>query len=230
MPRKKISRRRKTRRRNTISRVSRPLSGFPASKIVRLRYVENDLTLQAGATDMSGYTYVANSVYNPQFATGGHQPMGYDQWAAVYNHYTVLSSTISVHFLPKASGNTQPGVIGVILSENSNPLSSFTSVNSLLESKLTGDIKVSSVSQPVGANGTTYPVCKKSFSAKRQFGVNDPQDGAAYGALITSSPAKLSFFTPFIASYNSVATGQYSVIVTIDYTVMFNEPAVLAGS
>lgn len=45
--------------------------------------------------------YRLNSLYDPRFATGGGQPYGRDQMAAIYRLYTVLAVKWKVIFIPR---------------------------------------------------------------------------------------------------------------------------------
>lgn len=65
--------------------------------IVTLPYVDMR-TEQLSATNSHRFTqqWRCTSIFDPQVAAGGHQPLGHDQWRTFYERYTVLSCTISV--------------------------------------------------------------------------------------------------------------------------------------
>lgn len=44
------------------------------------------------AVNGADFVYRGNSCFDPDFAVGGTQPLGFDQWAAFYRRYRVLSS------------------------------------------------------------------------------------------------------------------------------------------
>ena len=73
------------------------LSGFPQSKVVRLRYVEA-IGINPVITGNGFYVFRANSIFDPNYTGVGHQPMGHDEWSQSYNHYAVLGSKIKVTF------------------------------------------------------------------------------------------------------------------------------------
>lgn len=126
MPRRKYTKKKTTvaRRRRYKSSPRRPiLSGFPPSKLVKLRYVDSTLTLNPAAGLTQTIAYRANSVYNPYFPAGGHQPMGFDQWAAIYTRYVVVGAKITVTPTPVSNTAIIPGYFGVVLSTSSTPLS-----------------------------------------------------------------------------------------------------------
>lgn len=66
------------------------------NKVVSLPYVEwQNVTMGAVAQNVV-LTYRGNGMYDPDYALGGHQPMGFDQYIALYNKYYVKSATIKV--------------------------------------------------------------------------------------------------------------------------------------
>ncbi len=78
-----------------VSRFKAPLGNFPATKTVALRYV-CEFSLDASATVPGVKVFRANSIFDPEFVIGGHQPMFRDNYAALYSTYRVNHSTITV--------------------------------------------------------------------------------------------------------------------------------------
>lgn len=62
-----------------------------------IRYVET-IDLVPSSETATGKAYLANGCYDPRVAVGGHQPRGFDQFAELYQKFTVKSSKISVTF------------------------------------------------------------------------------------------------------------------------------------
>jgi hypothetical protein len=60
--------------------------------------VETTVFAGGGGTNIMTNAWRTNSMYDPNYATGGHQPMYFDQLGLFYKFYSVLSSTISVRF------------------------------------------------------------------------------------------------------------------------------------
>lgn len=79
----------------TLYRSPGSASGFPDTIVTTLRYVDQR-GFNAAAADDTTYTYRMNDIFDPDFTGAGHQPMGYDQLAAVYNRFQVLSSSIKL--------------------------------------------------------------------------------------------------------------------------------------
>ena len=88
------------RKSNKKSRQVLPFGGFPERKAVRLKYVDFiklDATPSGSATPKIHH-FRANSLYDPDRTSSGHQPRGFDQHALLYDHYTVIGSKIKVTF------------------------------------------------------------------------------------------------------------------------------------
>lgn len=62
-----------------------------------LRFVDT-YDLQPTTNASVGFSMLANGMYDPEVALGGHQPRGFDEYMAQYTKFTVTSSKISVTF------------------------------------------------------------------------------------------------------------------------------------
>lgn len=88
---------------------------FPSSKIVKLKYNEYiPISSNTSGTVISQYRFNCNSLYDPNQSGTGHQPLYYDTYAGLYNHYLVLGSRIKVTWQGQTNGGI-PIVVGVFL-------------------------------------------------------------------------------------------------------------------
>lgn len=72
-----------------------PIGGFPNSRTVTLRYVE-DFSLNPGASpSLSTQVFRINNLDDPNYTGVGHQPMYYDNYKAIYTKYRVNYATIT---------------------------------------------------------------------------------------------------------------------------------------
>lgn len=62
---------------------------------VKLPYADF-FTINCGLATTEQYTYRMNSIYDPDYTSTGHQPMGFDQWKAFYEKYIVLGFKITL--------------------------------------------------------------------------------------------------------------------------------------
>jgi len=71
--------------------------GFGQSMRTKLRYVENiAFSSTAGAVQRNAFS--PQNCFDPNVSGTGHQPMYFDQFAAIYSRYKVHGSTIRVKF------------------------------------------------------------------------------------------------------------------------------------
>lgn len=59
------------------------------SKIVTMRYSEQ-FAINPTASVPGSYVFVANGLFDPRHAAGGHQPRGFDELMSMYRRYEVL--------------------------------------------------------------------------------------------------------------------------------------------
>jgi hypothetical protein len=82
--------------------------GFPANRTVELDYASMTYC-SSGSGTIGLYQFRLNSAFDPDYTGTGHQPMGFDQWAAYYNHYVVEACAyeISINTAPNAGTCTR---------------------------------------------------------------------------------------------------------------------------
>lgn len=226
-PRKRTAKRRAKPKRSTYSKKNYiSPAPFPKQKWLRMRYhTTTQLTCTSGIP--SAHNYSCNSLYDPDFTGAGHQPMGYDQMALLYNHYLVAGAKITVKCIPtvpSATGN--PIFWGIRVA----PTSTFgLTFDSIVENKM-GRYKLLSNSQSVNS----YQVQSKGFSCKKFFNITDIKDNSTMlGANFsnTGGPSEQAFFQVFMGSVDAVSsTNTYLFDITIDYIMTCNEPKTLAQS
>ena len=125
-PRRRTMRRRPARRSAATNSVggrlranafgaTRALTGFPQRMLVTLPYVTMNRA-NPGVISQIDQTFNLNSAYDPDYSGTGHQPRGFDEWAAIYGRYRVLKVQAYVLLRQRASH----GIIGRIILSNSN--------------------------------------------------------------------------------------------------------------
>ena len=80
-----------------------PRWGFPSRLYIAHKYVgvgSGTLTSTTGSN--VGYVVTCNGMFDPDVTGTGHQPMYFDNCSAIYNHYTVVKSTIKWTIIPTA--------------------------------------------------------------------------------------------------------------------------------
>lgn len=214
MPKRKRSggygtrkRRRTSRRRRATSKLRIRKGPFPTSAVVKMRYCQS-VQIDPSLANV-GYTlFRANSIFDPDYSGAGHQPMGHDQWAAIYNHYSVLKSRIHVTFLPSVTSVPSGyGICGISIKDDPTVETNFESVRECRGSKWTYAIAQRNNSVTNGYNSRVmFPVSAgESSRTAAAFGAN-PTEDAIYQVWCRSPDP-------------GTDPSSYNCIVTIDYTV-----------
>lgn len=134
---------RNTRNSASISRL--PPTIVSDRAITRLKYNKSHLMVSAGGGPVF-LVYRGNSIFDPEFATGGLQPPGFDQWMDFYQRFIVHASKIKVGFTTAGTdAQSQVARCCIIPTPNvSNPFTTYESAAANPYSKVTqftiGDI------------------------------------------------------------------------------------------
>jgi hypothetical protein len=86
--------------------------GFPRRLLVKLRY--RDQVLFTGTGTTTNRQYRINSLFDPNFSLGGHQPYYFDELKAVYSEYCVVRCKYTVKFV---NANSTVAAVNVATSE-----------------------------------------------------------------------------------------------------------------
>jgi hypothetical protein len=198
------------------------LSGFPNSKIVRLRYAES-IGLNPVITGNGFYVFRANSIFDPNFTGVGHQPMGHDEWALSYNHYSVLGSKIKVTFCSTDTTYTNAASVCSVSRQADSTAIAISSGTRLQESGAPYKI----LGTPNSSNGQV--VLTSYFSAKKHLKTtsNIPFNRASFG----TNPSEEIYYhitmSPLDASQDLAVIYFY---VEIDYVCLLSERRTLSVS
>jgi len=101
-----------TRRRRTRSFRRRPRKAairrsIPDFTMVALPYTEHIQMTSMSLSPANGYKYRLNSLFDFRYAAGGHQPLGFDQYAAFFQKYRVHSTKVKVTWYDPGNMNGQ---------------------------------------------------------------------------------------------------------------------------
>ncbi len=84
-------------KKSSVTVVNPMKTPWPTRTITRLDYTDQfDIVHTSGV--LSVYTFNSNGLYDPDQTGTGHQPLGFDQYAAQYNRYRVLKLDYQVTF------------------------------------------------------------------------------------------------------------------------------------
>lgn len=227
MPAAKRAKRTTTRKRKTWKsknafELVRPVftrTAFPASKITTLKYTEGYITVDAPVGSSAGYVFRANGLFDPNYTGTGHQPLGFDQWCAMYNRYVVLASKIKVTFYATDT-ETLDVVAGVAVYDTTTTASS---IEKYMEQPMASWTVI-----PAGAGADTK-TCYAAFDVKT-FNGNLPLDDVLQGNP-SSDPGRLWYYHVFCGATGAAENpGALKATLEIEYKVKFFSPVTLALS
>ena len=220
MPRKYAKRRRRRRKRNNYALYRKPNSlPFPKTMVFKTRYFDNNNSITTGIGGTAGAkVYRITSLYDLEAGLSpGHQPIGYDQLAPLYNHYVVVGAKILVRFT-NLDGTRNP-LVGISLKSNGtvepNPAV-------LIEN---GRTKYSQLSGNEG--NRSQLTLTHNYSAKRFFGGSPVSKEELRGEMLQSTdgnPIENAFMHVWQASDSGAFGSSVGFTVDIQLTAILTEP------
>lgn len=185
--------------------------GFPDFMVANIRY-NDQFTLTASGSTAGRQIMSLNNLHDPDVTGFGHQPIAYDQFAAIYANFVVLSSRIDAQFSTGTASGTSGGPFVIGISGNSQ--NSFsTTASDLIE-------QPRSVTNILGRDsGTSVQRLSLSYAPKSCLGLN-PSDDTVAGSTSGTAPSK-QFYACVWESDRAAASGSVVVNVTVTYRVKF---------
>lgn len=191
---------------------------FPKTVQTVLRYVESG-SLTVTANSYNQLFYKCNGLYDPEDALGGHQPYGFDQYAAIYNHYKVFKSRAIVQWNVTTGARHEGLIVGI----NITPGATDADVPRTKMEKQDGKINY----QWVSPSGDSTAVIVKPWNAKSYFGMQ--KDESELSAAVGADPTELSHYCVWASNPAGAETFVFYNI-TVEYYIEFSEPKSLGGS
>lgn len=229
MPKRKRRTKRPVSRKRKRKPRRKPLPrAFPKSMTTKLKYVET-VVLNATANGAPvNYHFRANSIYDPNLTGTGHQPMGRDQFALIYDHYTVIGAKMTVKYYSQAT-NTQNVAMwcGTVLQDTTNTLTSLPAILEQGNAK-GGILMTSSTSGRQGAKTSQFYSPRKMF----RMGSGSIVGNQRIIGPIGGNPNEDAIFTLLVVQPDGSGTdpNPITALVEIEYIVTFSERKSLASS
>jgi len=194
--------------------------GFPDRLQTKLRYCDV-VTLTPTTGGRSSWAFRMNSLFDPDFTSTGHQPMWFDQLAAVYKAYRVTGAVLKATFVPSIINTTEatdsgPYIVGITGSTETSL--GANSISALLENN---NNTTSIVVDKQGA--TNCETLSQTFSIKRDLGL-DTMDGTT-GAFVSGNPSASYYCFVWANDMNENATGEVTVKIEIEFNCQFYRQA-----
>jgi hypothetical protein len=196
---------------------------FPLPKTLRaeLAYSELGLSVNPGAGTLASYVFSANGLYDPNITGSGHQPKGWDQLIALYDHAIVESARIDVKFAPPDNAL----ICGVNVSGTTSV--TYTSAADYLELPhckwdMTGIVSTYGKYHAISLHN--------EVDIARFLGVDDLTDGREFATANDGNPNEDVAFHIWAQSASGGDPGAVYFVPRIVYTVLFVEPRDPAAS
>jgi hypothetical protein len=187
-----------------------PLFGLRTRR--KLPYMQA-ITLNGGASVVTGYVFSANGCFDPNITGTGHQPMGFDQMMVFYNHYTVLRARVTAMFENTGTPTSKVGL----------SISGSTTFSTDYEVNIENGQLVWATIQPAGTNGSTCAL-KTSVNCAAFQGLQNIMDDPDMRGDIASNPIEQLYFLLTLWNTSGATVPVANVDVLIEYDVVFHEP------
>lgn len=212
VPKKKYTTRKKTNFKAMIPKNNVSVGlGFPKKMCAKLKYVETiGLTSSVGAVNW--YQYIMNGLYDPNFTGTGHQPMYFDQYMAIYAHYTVVGCKVTVRFVA-TEGNTVG--IKVALWQNDDTSVVPTNLEAMSEQSISRYCILTE-------GNAASKVMTLKWSAKKTFGGSVMANNSLLGT-ISNNPNENSVAVIGVQSVDGTTTSSVTCQVTMEFITVFSE-------
>jgi hypothetical protein len=184
---------------------------------VSLKYVKNDLQLNNPAS-YSSHEFKGNSAYDPDPSLFSGGLLGYDEYAALYYKYRVISCHINATF-QLLDGITTIAYITASPVSLGNDINN-ASANQLLENGWTKSCELTPSS--VGGSSTQHTL-QMTYHGKKVFGAREYFYDRDYASDVTTNP--INTFYIEIGIFDALGTNAFSngavVKLTITYDIDF---------
>lgn len=192
-----------------------PGIGFPPRLQAKLKYAAV-FTVQSTAGAIANYQFRCNGMYDPDYTSTGHQPLYFDQFNAIYDHWTVLRAYLKLTLVNSTSASA---IVNVF--QNDDTTVTPTSMENRIEQSKGKSIVVNSSANP--------QVMYLTFDAYQTFGgsvLGNPNlQGTPAG-----DPTEQSVWTISVQCPDLVTTTAVTGTAEIVYEAVFDELKDIAGS
>lgn len=182
--------------------------GFPDTYVTKLKYAET-IDIAPGAV-IGQYSYRGNSLYDPDFSGGGHQPGYFDELSKVYTRYRVLGAKITVSFMNNVGTSPLQAVI--------IPCTEVFTVTTISLAMENPRVKLLPLLGVAGYQTTTGSL---AISTSTILGLKGREVyDLDYSALVTSNPVSIWYFIVVASDISSTNVGANGTI-HIEYLAEF---------
>ncbi len=190
---------------------------------MQLKYNGRKTSNGGGTVNIEDYIFRGNSCFDPDFAVGGdqNQPLGFDEWSALYRRYRVIACKADVDFINDAGVSA----FGYVTAENTS--SAYTDRSNAMEPLYQ---KRANVGQDAGNNQGKISMYLSTAQVR-----GGPKDIVQYeadlSALVSANPTQ-EWFWHIGAIGTGSSSNNFSVDIefTLTYYVEFYDRETLSRS
>lgn len=194
---------------------------FPGTFYTRLTYTSRFALTPTVADTLTTHLFACNGLYDVNITGTGHQPLGFDQFMSIYNHYEVLGSKCVVDFNVKGTSTATAAVVVGVHVNDDNIIHS-NNLNQMIEN---GKVRYKTLSLE---KNTARLVCK--WSQKKTFGTTARGNNEMRGTG-SSNPSEMSKFAIFTQAMDHLSIGDtVACMVRLTFFVKFSERGDLSQS
>ncbi len=195
-------------------------SPLPKKFKVKMKYVDETMTLDPGSGGVPvTKVYSLNGLFDPDITGSGHQPLGYDQFMQMYDHYTVIGARARITATNKDTG-TPIQVIASIRDKTTTT----TNIGQIIENGLNRWTTLG-----VLTSGNSTKTLTINFSTKNFFSKSPLQEADLQGTL-NNNPVEQAYLHIIVHPLDAVDTSPVLFTIEIEYIAIMTEPKLLAQS
>lgn len=223
--RKRKYKRRNKRRRRRKKRVPRLRFGMPQTRVAKLRYVDC-IALNAGSNALAEHAWAINRIEAPDYTGSStkHQPRFFDQYARLYEHYTVLGCKANIKITSPTSTVGNVGQYMGLMGTTDIPYiqAPNADIPSLMEIP-----SLKRTLRKVHTDPTRTKALTWYWSAKKK-GIDTTSLDAKGDTDGTRVPQVTEYLNLFVGNGGLIADGgtddpvQLTMLVTLDFIVRFD--------
>lgn len=198
--------------------------GYPLGnrKLVRHKYSEL-ITLNPGIGSMATYTFILNSLYDPNYSSTGHQPLGFDQMTAFFSHYTVVGTSITATFL---SSDTNDIFCAIV--HDSNITYDYSTTPSIGMSHI---IEAKKGPYAFMSSNNDKQRLKLNWSLRKNEGITKPAQAIDWTGDALNGPPQYACAHVVVGPADGATDiGSVNILVQMDFIALWHDPIALTQS
>jgi len=191
--------------------------GFPDRLLTTIRY-HSLLTLTSTAGSFASTGLRWNSTYDPDYTNTGHQPLYRDTFAAIYDHYAVVSARAIITV--NSATSDVSGIVAAVTDDDSSPT---TNVDTFMEQN-------HGYRRYIGSQngGSSQAKMNLAWDCKSVLGI-DPYASQTYKTAVDSNPSEESLLW-IKYSCAGGGTGTVYVDIVMEFDTLWTELSTPTGS